>query len=462
VVEADRQWKRYSLTVTNPVESRVRVGISTRSPGRVWVDAVQLEEGAEPTAFRPNPLDNQHPWDNRGAAINAEARLARRATPPKAPALRPPVAVEANVAPRCLRVDGKPLFVFAPLQTFHVPTSHPYGNYDATIETMMSYWAANGFKTIMVGANIDAEKGGWGQRIFDKTLSYADTTGMKVVGFWTGPWNSVLIGDHPRLDALLKRWRHHHSLLAWQVADEPEIYSVKPEDVAKGVRLAKQCDPDHPIYINYTQVGPGRRYAGLPGDILSLDYYLTSVEGRTIAETLRLVDETETLARPRGIPTWNFIIGSFPDHHCREISADEQTAQTYGNVIKGASGLAYFVGQPMGLKHWARLKQLNAELQELTPVLFSAERTGLVSVSEPAILATVRRLDGKTYLLAVNIEGCQTKAEFDLSGVMIARDGKVKGKTLFENRPIEISRGRLSDSFQPYQRHVYELDEAMK
>ena len=166
--------------------------------------------------------------------------------------------------------------------------------------------------------------------------------------------------------------------------------------------------------------------------------------------------------RPRGIPTWNFIIGSFPEHHCREISADEQTAQTYGNVIKGASGLAYFMGQPMGLKHWARLKQLNAELQELTPVLFSPEPTGSVSVSEPAILATARRLDGKTYVLAVNIEGRQTKAEFDLSGVLNARDGKVKGKTLFENRPIEISRGRLSDSFQPYQRHVYQLDEVMK
>ena len=48
------------------------------------------------------------------------------------------------------------------------------------------------------------------------------------------------------------------------------------------------------------------------------------------------------------------------------------------------------------------------------------------------------------------------QAVFDLSRVTTAKE--VKGKTLFENRAVAVSRGLLRDSFQPYQRHVYELD----
>ena len=378
VVMVDREWRQYSLSLANPATSRVRLGVVPRAVGRVWVDAVQLEEGTKATTYRPNPLDAgggkaiaeeriptyripkagkppvldgvlQDPaWDRHarlpelriptpvpgrylapsektevylchdatnlyaafrchvsqkgtnkpGAADEVElfldpqlnrasyywfrvnaagekrqcrqlnaswaanwtavttrgegfwtaeiaiplaslelgpltgkawginvARSNRNADEHSclAPVLnrgmyfhnvaRYPVfdwddpavlepyrlvskgqerqnataAVEANIAPRCLRVNGKPFFVFAPLQVFHVPTAHPYKDYDATIETMMSYWAKNGFKTIMVGANIDAETGRWGERIWDKVLSYADATGMKVIVFWTGP-----------------------------------------------------------------------------------------------------------------------------------------------------------------------------------------------------------------------------------------------------------------------------------
>ena len=67
VVTAGREWSRHSLRLDNVAQSRVRVGIAPKGPGRLWVDAVQLEEGTEPAAFRLNPLDAG------GAAMAAEA-----------------------------------------------------------------------------------------------------------------------------------------------------------------------------------------------------------------------------------------------------------------------------------------------------------------------------------------------------------------------------------------------------
>jgi hypothetical protein len=365
------------------------------------------------------------------------------------------VSPESDPMPRSLKVEGKPFFVFAPLQVFHVPKTTPYGNYDETIEKVLDYWVANGFTTIMVGANVDPLVGAWGERIFDKVFTYADKIGMKVVVFWTGHWYLVTVRDHARLETLVKRWKDHPSLLAWMPADEPELYPVKPAEVAEGIQKIKQWDPHHPVYVNYTQMGPASRYAGLPGDILSIDYYLSAVEGRTIAETLRFVDEMESLARPRGIPTWNFLIGGFADHHWREISADEQTAQTYGNVIKGVSGLTFYFGQPMGLEHWARMRQLNGELKELSPILFSTERIGPAGTSDPAILVTVRRQGDKAYVLAVNIEEREIKASFNLSNIENAK--AAQGQVLFEKREVNVAGGMFSDRFKPYERHVYEL-----
>ncbi len=355
---------------------------------------------------------------------------------------------------RVLLVDGEPFFVFAPLQVFHVPSGHPYGNYDHVIDTLMEWWANHGFNTLHVGANVDEIKGHWGERIWDRVFKAADKHGIKVIVFWTGHWHRVLCYDHEKLEKLISKWKDNPALLAWMPSDEPEIYDgVKPEDVAAGIMKVKKLDPYHPVYINYTQIGPVSRYAGLPGDIMSLDYYLTAVDGRTIEETLRFVDIMEELSKQRNIPTWNFIVGNNLSNHHREITAEEQIAQTYGNVIGGASGLQYLFGQIYGRRHWEAYKRLNVELQSLAPVLFSGEETDQAAVSPSTVLSITRRYRGKAYIIAVNIYEREIPAVFDVSGMADAKEAKV----LFEDRTLKTERGAIRDTFMPFQRHVYEI-----
>ncbi len=400
--------------------------------------------------------------DGSGKEI-AEASDTLRKLAPK------PNEVKIDRIRRIILVNGEPYFPFAPLQVFHVPSTSPYGDYDDKIETMIKYWADNGFKTLVVGTNVDPEKGKWGERIWDKAFSSADAHGIKIITFWTGNWPAVLC-DHARLEALISRWKDQPALLAWVSADEPEIYSVKPEDVAAGTMKIKQLDPYHPVFINYTQMGPGSRYAGLPGDIMSLDYYLTASEGRTVKDTLSFVDAMNEVAVPMHTPVWNFIAGSNLDNHPREPSPEEQTAQTYGNVIKGGSGLKYFFGQLAGKKHWKRFLELDKELRELSPVFLTGEELPLIKSDAADILVMARRHNDATYLLCVNVDDNPHTGVVDLSPLKLpGSDGGTfaflgglfssfpTATVLFEERELPVKENILKDDFAPFERHVYRL-----
>jgi hypothetical protein len=351
---------------------------------------------------------------------------------------------------RVLLVDGKPFFAFMPLQLFHIPAGHPYGNQDEVIDTQMAWWKQHGFRTLHIGVNADME---WSERIWDRVFESAEKNNLKVVVFWTGRWYRVLIDNPEKLERFITRWKDKPSLLAWMPADEPEIGSVKPEDVAAGIKRVKEMDPYHPVYINYTQIGPVSRYAGLPGDIMSLDYYLTAVEGRTIEETLRFVDIMEEISEEQRTPTWNYIAGSTIFNHCREISAEEQVAQTYGNVIKGASGLGYFFGQILGRRHWKAFRNLNEEMTALTPIIFSGEEIKQVAVSSKDILYMTRKYGDRIHIMAVNIHNRKVDAAFDLS--LLGKTGEAG--VIFENRNLRVERGLLKDTFLPFERHVYKI-----
>ena len=277
---------------------------------------------------------------------------------------------------------------------------------------------------------------------------------VKIIPFWTGR-AYMAFANKERLKSLICRWRNEPALLAWMPEDEPEIKQVKPEEIKEAIEFIKELDPYHPVYINYTQMGPAMRYAGLPGDIMSLDYYLTAVEGRTVRDILNYVDVMEDVAIPMHIPTWNFIVGSNLDNHSREISAEEQVAQTYGNIVSGATGLGYFFGQLAGKKHWQAFKNLDREIKELEPLIFSPEKTAQIKCGSPSVLTMTRKCKDAVYLIAVNVENTAVDVPFDLSSLSL-KDG-AEASLLFEDRKIKAEGKVLKDKFAPFERHVYKI-----
>ena len=175
-----------------------------------------------------------------------------------------------------------------------------------------------------------------------------------------------------------------------------------------------------------------------------------------LAQTLADLDgSVEGEMRVGGGRVGQPLVGNNVCNHFREPTAEEQEAQTYGALIAGCTGLKYFLGQPFGRRHWERFRQLNREIEQLTPVIFSPEPVERVDVSPPSILAITRRHQGNVYIVAANIGNRPVTVTFGLAG--LGRTQMTKATVLFEDRELALDGSSLRDSFAPFQRHVYEL-----
>ena len=342
-------------------------------------------------------------------------------------------AVAIDRSRRCLLVDGQPWLAIAPLYQFwpHTPV--------ATVDTRMSHCADSGFKTVMIVCRTEKAEAVW-QTVFDR----AGERGLKVIA-----WAHGFPGLVP--EEFISRWKSHPALLAWMPIDEPELYA-KPEDVTRAFAHFQKLDPYHPVYMNNTVMGIPSHFAGLPGDIVSIDDYLTNRPNRKVAEMVKDIEMMNEVAIPSRRPVWMFLAGNNLYNHSREPTAGEQVAQTYGCVIAGASGIKYFLGDPISPKHWAAMKRTNAELLQLAPVIYSRAPAPSAECSASSIRFITRRSGIHTYLMAVNLENEKTDASFSITGL-----ADPDAITLFEDRLVPIRSGLLKDTFAPHERHVYRI-----
>lgn len=354
---------------------------------------------------------------------------------------------------RILLVDGKPFFAFAPLVTFQFAYPHlAYReDWEEEMDKRISYWADEGFSSLIVISRIfpmEVTEKGW-KKLFES----AEKHSMKLI-VWPG--FKPKEGLEKNFEQFVEKFKGEPALLVWCVADEPEIQGdVKPEEIVELVKRTREADPYHPVYINFTPIGPAQRYAGLPGDIISTDLYITGGEGRSIREVVEIVRLKEKIAKERNMLTWMWLVGNNTYNHFREPTAEEQEAQSYGALIAGCTGLKYFYGQPYGYRHWQKMKQLNREISFLTPAI-SSERLPDIRSNHPDILVTGRRYKDSLYVFAVNITGKEKiEGRIDLSTYLNL--DSTKGKVLFENRTVEIKSGMLQDVFSPFRRFIYEI-----
>jgi len=347
-------------------------------------------------------------------------------------------------------VAGKPFFVFAPLEQF----SFGYGwfykdDWENKIEKKVKFWKDEGFSSIVVCSKIfpaEVAEKGW-----VKLFEYANRYDLKIVAW---PGFKPKEGMDNNFEKFIQKFQNEACLIAWCVADEPEVQAdTKPEEIVQIVKRAKEADPKHPVFVNFTPLGPSMRFAGLPGDIISTDLYITGGTGRPIREVVELVKLKDKIAREKNMWVWMWLVGNNMYNHYREPTAEEQEAQTYGAIVSGCTGLMYFYGEIFGYKNWMKLKQLSKETELLAPVIFSEELEGIES-NNPDILTTGRKQGNKCYIFSVNINSQEIAGKISLPEEI--RNCR-KAKVTFENREVEIKDGLIIDKFLPYQRHVYEI-----
>lgn len=364
----------------------------------------------------------------------ASGKLLLRKLPPTQP------AVAVDHARRCLVVNGKPFLAIAPLYGVR---AH---NTPEQVDRLINHAADSGFRTVMIVGKIDSEAmiAHW-DRLFER----ARERQLMVVA-WPGGFNRL---PDETFGPFIDRYKSHPSLLAWLPVDEPELYTTAEPTIAT-LRYFAERDPYHPSYMNNSVMAVPSRFAGLPGDILSIDDYLTNRPNREVSEMVRAVRSTNEVAIPTRRPTWMFLVGNNLHNHNREPSAGEQVAQTYGSVIAGTSGVFYFLGTILSPDHWAATVRTNEELMRLEPVILSLEPAPAVQSSVPAIELISRRVGSQVYIICVNVEDRPVEARLQLD----IPAGKHDALVMFEQRLTTIEDGMLRDSFAPHERHVYRLN----
>ncbi len=159
--------------------------------------------------------------------------------------------------------------------------------------------------------------------------------------------------------------------------------------------------------------------------------------------------QRELVELARGKPTFQWIEAG-PMGICQgfDPSAAIVRAETWLAVAGGARGIGYFPS------HWrpdvsGEVTRLNRELGSLAPALLGAEGRATTDPAGPMRVG-VRRLNGATYVIAVNSWTSRLKATFTVEGL-----GNAQLRPLGEERTLRARDGKLSDYFRGLQVRVY-------
>ena len=254
----------------------------------------------------------------------------------------------------------------------------------------------------------------------------------------------------------VRAFMNHPALLAWYIADEPTGNNVKPEEVEELYRVVRSIDPWHPVSVVF--MAPflsASKYSG-GTDIVMADPYPVpdspiSVVGDVTASLRREFAENK--------PVW-IVPQAFGGGEIwsREPSANEIRSMTWQAIIKGATGIQYFIRSgptsfPKSTATWNECGRIALEVAGIIPWLFSDEvPPGVISDSKN-ILVTSRLLKGELIIMAVNRSNDPQRVRFSMS-----QGYNGKAREIFENRDVNVSHGVITDYIAALGTLVYKID----
>ncbi|MDH7602307.1 MAG: hypothetical protein QHI38_09185 [Armatimonadota bacterium] len=261
--------------------------------------------------------------------------------------------------------------------------------------------------------------------------------------------------DEQALRAEVDAVKDHPALLAWYIADEPELNNVPPERLVRAYKIIKEVDPVHPVAVCIAQVGRAEPY--LPAfDVLLVDIYPIPHHSVTkvadgIEKALAVVGSSK--------PVW-FIPQAFGggEFWYREPTAKEVRAMTYLALIHGATGIQYFIrrppiGNPKSPVVWSECRILAMECSQLAPAVLSGESAPRVSCEPVQIHARAFADRGMLFVLAVNTENRPTAIKIAIEGCEYSGSAEL----IFERRRVDVKSGVIEDWIDALGTRVYRL-----
>jgi hypothetical protein len=275
-----------------------------------------------------------------------------------------------------------------------------------------------------------------------------------------GGVNSKLkdVSDEEKRKLLLneiKTFMDHPALLAWYIADEPNGNRIDPETIEEIYNTVKEADPWHPVSVVFmAPFTPAKNYsAGV--DIIMADPYPVPDYPVTMTG-----DATDKLVKEfRGKkPVW-MVPQAFGggEQWRREPTIGEIRSMTWQAVIKGATGIQFFIRQglngfPKSTATWNECGKMAMEINSLVPWLLSDETGITVSTSSGNILVTSRLHNGELIIMAVSRVN-----EPVIMNLQLAVNLNAKADVLFENRKVNVTGGAINDYMEPFGCRIFKI-----
>ena len=360
-------------------------------------------------------------------------------------------------------VDGKPFF---PIGWYDSgPLDHMAEICDSSFNCILNYGANMRPKTNIL-RYLDLLNAKGKKFIYCMNDVYPSSTYMDGKT-WEG-----ISGNDKIVDAVVKAYKNHPAMLAWYLNDE-RPRSLVPE-LREYYNTIRKADPSHPCYIVLCNMADLKYFADTT-DVIGVDPYpipsspLVAVGDDTELANKAVGNHKPVWVVPQGF-AWYQFNSTNPDRaHIptdeelrtgRAPNYEESRCMAYLAIANGAKGLVYFSYYNLRVlpnyeELWSGLKKIAREVEVLSPVLLSPEDLGAVSCSpsDAKIHTKLKKLDGQLYLIAVNADNTPCKVTFDVKHPL-----PKQADVMFEGRfARDIVGTKLTDSFKPYEVHIYDF-----
>ena len=272
--------------------------------------------------------------------------------------------------------------------------------------------------------------------------------------------------ERAALVARVNALKDHPALLAWYMADEPELVPVLPQRAQEIYETVRDADPYHPcIMLNDTIEGIYRYERG--GDVLMPDPYPCFLKGGLAASPiektgkfmLAIADATGG-SKPAWVTPQGFNYGDYGKAGNRGPNLAELRNQMYQSVVYGAKGFIWYThGQCRNYPDlYLGMPFLSREIADLKAAVLANDVPQSVTVKAALpehLHVSLRKVGNELTLFAVSTATEPQGATFTIKGAPA---------TLYvgsEGRKVSLANGSFTDQCGVYASHVYTTREAL-
>jgi hypothetical protein len=276
------------------------------------------------------------------------------------------------------------------------------------------------------------------------------------------------------------------NLLAWSQDDEPDVNGTAASVLAANYAAWKKVDPNRPVFVNFSGGNVLNNLSAsnkaffqsymASGDWVSNDIYPVTGYNRPdwIDYSKNPTDRKTPGIAINQLRSWSggksqyaFIETSdqnlaWTPSSTRGVTADEFRGEVWDAIINGARGIFYFPQAFNGFTQDATpaavvtsMVKQNKLITSLGAVINSGSTSDpqKLTLSSPTLEGTWRQYNGQEYFLVLNMSSTTVTATMSLPGLS---SGELLD-VFDESRGLVAAGSSITDTFQPDQLHVYEV-----